>query len=113
MYPSGQWDGFWEQAGFGRQQMTPFFLRFEGATITGEGKDIVGRFVLHGQCDAKNGRVRIVKQYVGKHRVMYEGEPDGEGCVFGTWRIEDLYSGPFLLRPMRVSEADEEMREIV
>lgn len=103
MYPSGRWDGFWEQPGFGRQSMTAFSLRFEGGSIDGEGRDIVGPFVFHGHCDATNGRVQLVKQYLGRHRVQYHGEPDGEGCIFGTWTIDGANKGPFLMRPIRAA----------
>lgn len=109
MYPSGKWDGFWEQKEFGRQSMSAFSLRFEGGTISGEGKDIVGPFVFHGLCEASTGKVSLVKQYLGRHRVHYQGEPDGEGCIFGTWNIEGHNSGPFLMRPVREREVRDEV----
>ncbi len=40
----------------------------------------------------------MMKQYIGKHRVLYQGRSDGEGCIQGTWRIGST-SGGFLLRP--------------
>ena len=44
MYPSGRWEGFWVQEVLGQQPMTPFRLHFAGGRVTGEGKDVVGRF---------------------------------------------------------------------
>ena len=85
--------------------MTAFSLRFQGDVIEGEGKDIVGPFVFHGRCDSRTGRLKLVKQYFGKHRVIYQGEPDGEGCIFGTWQIEGFTTGPFLMRPLRTNQA--------
>ena len=49
MYPSGRWDGFWVQEHFGRQAMTPFSLRFADGIITGEGRDVIGRFTFAGE----------------------------------------------------------------
>lgn len=100
MYPSGRWDGFWVQAQFGRQAMTPFFLHFAGGMITGEGRDVIGRFTFSGTYDTTTGAVRLVKQYVDRHRVLYVGQPDGEGCISGTWSIGADWTGPFSLRPV-------------
>jgi hypothetical protein len=103
MYPSGRWDGFWVQEHYGRQPMRAFELRFENGTISGGGKDIIGRFTFTGAYDTKTGRVLMVKQYVGKHAVRYVGEPDGEGSIQGTWEITTrtgVLSGTFLLRPV-------------
>lgn len=102
MYPSGVWRGFWQQAVFGRQPMAAFELHFRDGEVTGRGTDIVGRFVFTGEYDARTGAVRLVKQYVGKHRVVYAGLPDGEGCIGGTWTITEFgltTTGPFLLKP--------------
>src|SRR5688572_13117077 len=78
MYPSGRWDGFWVQQHLGRQTMTPFTLTFEEGRVSGSGRDVVGRFTFSGEYDEATGRVRMVKQYLGKHRVLYVGQPDGE-----------------------------------
>jgi hypothetical protein len=108
MYPSGRWDGFWVQSHLGRQAMTPFTLRFEAGCITGEGRDVVGRFTFSGEYDETTGEVRMLKQYIGKHRVLYVGRPDGEGSIQGTWSIGELTSGPFLLRPRIAKPTGEE-----
>jgi hypothetical protein len=100
MYPSGQWDGFWEQEQYGRQSMTAFRLEFTGGEVVGGGQDVVGRFTVRGECDPGTGRVRLLKHYFGKHDVTYDGVPDGEGCIAGTWNIWGVHTGPFLLRPI-------------
>jgi hypothetical protein len=87
MYPSGIWRGFWEQSHVGRQPMDPFELYFEGGEVTGAGIDMVGRFVFAGTFDERTGHLGLVKQYLGAHQVRYDGRPDGEGCIHGTWRI--------------------------
>jgi hypothetical protein len=100
MYPSGAWQGYWEQAGLGRQPMARFELHFQGAAVTGSGTDIVGRFVMSGNYDTQTGRIQLCKHYLGRHEVIYEGHPDGEGCIGGTWRIEPYWSGKFLMQPV-------------
>jgi hypothetical protein len=113
MYPSGRWEGFWVQERLGRQPMTPFLLHFAEGRITGEGRDVVGRFAVRGEYDEATGAVRLVKQYLGKHRVLYVGHPDGEGSIQGTWSIGDFQSGPFLLRPpVQRPRGDEPIQEI-
>jgi hypothetical protein len=113
MYPSGRWDGFWVQSHLGRQAMTPFTLTFHEGRVTGSGRDVVGPFIFSGDYDEATGRVRLVKQYLGKHRVFYVGQPDGEGSIQGTWSIGESSTGPFLLRPaMARPTGDEPIQEI-
>lgn len=113
MYPSGTWDGFWVQEHYGRQPMTEFALHFAGAEVTGGGRDVIGRFTFSGACDPDTGEVLLVKQYVGKHRVVYRGRSDGEGSIAGTWSISPGWSGPFVMRPVVPRpRGDEPIREI-
>jgi hypothetical protein len=97
MFPSGSWRGYWEQLGWGRQPMHNLVLRFRGGAVQGEGTDCVGRFTFRGEYDDQ-GTVTLVKQYVGRHQVLYQGTHDGEGTIFGRWSIGELWSGPFALR---------------
>ncbi len=99
MYPSGRWDGFWVHPVVGRGPMSPLTLRFAAGRVSGEGRDAVGPFTFDGEYDETTGAVRLVKQYLGKHAVLYVGHPDGEGSIAGTWSIGRFGSGPFLLRP--------------
>jgi|SRR5579883_2605642 len=137
MYPSGVWRGFWEQPAYGRQPMEDFHLRFRDGRVDGHGRDVVGKFVFRGEYDGQTGRVRMVKQYLGKHQVVYDGEPDGEGSIIGTWSIPPgfdtdapgpgatgqlkealdalgiVWRGPFLLRPTHgPAGGDEPIAEI-
>ncbi len=113
MYPSGRWDGFWVQEQWGRQAMTPFTLNFADGRVTGKGRDVIGRFTFSGEYDETTGAVRMVKQYIGKHRVLYVGQPDGEGSIQGTWSIGPNWTGPFLLRPTVAKlRGDEPIQEI-
>ncbi len=113
MYPSGRWDGFWVQKHLGRQAMTSFTLQFAAGIVTGDGRDMVGPFTFSGEYDEATGEVRMAKQYLGKHAVLYVGRPDGEGSIQGTWSIGPFGRGPFLLRPVIAkSTGDEPIQEI-
>lgn len=92
----GRWGGYWEQAGYGRQPMR-LTLRLDGGEIDGEGDDMVGRFTFRGRYDTQ-GRVSMIKQYIGKHQVLYEGTYDGEGTISGRWSIMSYWWGLFALR---------------
>jgi len=113
VYPSGRWDGFWVQEIWGRQPMTPFTLNFAAGTVSGSGRDVVGRFTFSGEYNETTGELRMIKQYIGKHRVLYVGRPDGEGSIQGTWSIGPHHTGPFLLRPaLKKPTGDEPIEEI-
>jgi hypothetical protein len=100
MYPSGPWRGYWEQAAYGRQLMRKLTLRFADGVVEGEGRDVIGAFTFRGRYDDR-GNVALIKQYVGRHQVHYQGTYDGEGTIFGTWSILDRWAGPFALTPER------------
>jgi hypothetical protein len=99
MYPSGRWRAYWEQAGWGRKLMHNLVLRFAEGTIEGEGRDCIGPFTFCGTYD-EHGSVRLVKQYIGGHRVLYQGTYDCEGTIFGRWSIDTVWSGPFAMTPV-------------
>jgi hypothetical protein len=99
MYPSGAWRGYWEQAGWGRQPMGELVLHFVDGQIFGDGRDVIGPFRFDGRYDER-GRIRMTKEYLGRHTVEYEGAYDGEGSIFGRWWIGELWSGPFALSPV-------------
>jgi hypothetical protein len=102
MYPSGEWRGYWDQEGiYGRQPMGPLVLRFHDGRIEGEGRDIIDPFTFTGEYD-EQGTVRMFKRYHGRcnHLVLYYGTYDGEGTIFGQWRIPPYWSGDFALSPV-------------
>jgi len=98
MYPSGPWQGFWEQRGWGRQTMHDLVFLFQDGTVTGEGRDLIGRFTFRGEF-TPHGTIRMIKQYIDRHDVLYQGVYDGEGSIHGTWSIGDLWTGLFALSP--------------
>jgi hypothetical protein len=105
-------DGWWEEAGYGRQPMEDLRISFELGRIQGSGSDIVGPFTLLGTIGA-GGAVFIHKQYIGQHHVEYTGTFDGEGAMWGTWRIE-CFRGPWMIRIRRFdSDWAEEIGDFV
>ena len=88
-------EGWWEQSGLGRQPMVDLQLQFGSGRIQGSGADIVGPFAFSGVI-SPDGRVVMVKQYIGRHSVDYVGTYDGEGMMWGRWRIGPLH-GPWMI----------------
>ena len=82
-------EGWWQQHGLGRQPMLDLHMEFDGGQISGSGRDIVGPFKFSGTINAQ-GRVAMVKDYLGQHDVEYLGTYDGEGLMWGEWHIGAL-----------------------
>ena len=104
------WIGFWEQQGYGRQEMRGLELTFQNGEIDGRGTDIVGPFVFAGKYDT-SGAVVMVKQYVGRHQVLYKGWYDGEGHLTGEWSIGD-FRGRFQFRLARGSRSEDDIQTL-
>ena len=84
-------DGWWEQECLGRQPMHNLQLRFDSRRIAGSGHDIIGSFTMIGTI-APDGKVTIIKRYLGMHAVRYVGSYDGEGLMWGQWWIGPLHN---------------------
>ncbi len=85
-FPSGKWIGFFLQKwNPGRHQME-LILRFFDGVVTGEGRDVVGEFLIRGRYQVDDGKCHWHKRYIGKHDVFYQGYAEGQG-VWGTWEI--------------------------
>jgi hypothetical protein len=114
MSGTSRWRGYWEQWCHGRQEMHDLVLRFVNGTLVGGGGDCVGRFTFDGTCDP-TGTVIMVKHYLGKHKVLYKGQFDGEGTIFGRWSIWPHDSGAFMLTLVGDGTAceEQEIEEIV
>lgn len=103
--------GWWQQNGYGRQNMEELKLDFQGPTIFGQGTDIIAPFTLSGKV-RPDGSVEILKQYARRHSVLYIGNYDGEGTMSGKWDISG-YRGEWSIRISTSKSArDEEIREI-
>jgi hypothetical protein len=79
-------EGWWQQTDFGRQPMRDLRLQFGDGKISGSGYDIVGLFTFAGTL-SDQGRVVMIKRYLGQHKVDYVGQYDGEGVLWGDWHI--------------------------
>lgn len=85
-FPSGRWIGFFLQRLLpGRHQME-LLLTFHKGDLTGEGRDLIGEFIIRGRYDVSDGRCHWSKRYLGKHDVFYRGFNEGKG-IWGTWEI--------------------------
>ncbi len=106
------WTGWWEQRGLGRRTMHNLVLDVaDNGDVTGSGVDCIGPFTFEGQFRA-DGTVSLIKQYIGRHWVSYEGHNSGEG-IFGAWCISEFWTGKFALRPLAQGEnARDEIREL-
>ena len=94
----------------GRQPMSDLKVQVHDGLIHGSGLDVVGQFTMAGQM-AQGGVVRIVKQYVGRHQVVYIGNYDGEGTLFGTWMIDRL-AGAWSIKLLRTPDGETEFDDI-
>ncbi len=108
-----KWTGWWEQRGLGRRTMHNLVLDIAASgAVAGGGEDCVGRFSFEGRF-LPDGTVSLIKQYLGRHCVSYEGQNSGEG-IFGTWTIWDFWTGKFALRPLADHEvAYDAIQELV
>jgi hypothetical protein len=71
---------------------------------------MIGLFTVTGTIE--DGKVAIVKQYLGQHSVDYLGTYDGEGTMHGMWRI-GWFAGKWTIKVVgHAVETDEvEIRE--
>jgi len=69
-------------------------LAFVDGRVSGVGLDSVGRFDFGGTYDLKTGRAIMMKQYVGRHTVEYDGINQNDGLwLWGTWNIRSFRGG--------------------
>ncbi len=61
-------------------------LAFANGSVSGDGNDDLGRFLIKGRYDAANRECYWTKSYVGAHDVFYRGFRDGKG-IWGKWEI--------------------------
>ena len=93
-FPSGEWKGFWVQKEMRGRQWMRLALEFSGGKISGQGQDIIGKFLLTGSYNLKTGRCALLKAYLRQHCVSYEGFNDGDGLwMWGTWKLSEDTGG--------------------
>ena len=85
-YPSGRWVGFFLDKRLpGRHQME-LLLTFRQGDITGEGRDLIGQFIVRGRYTIDDGKCHMHKRYVARHDVYYEGFAEEKG-IWGNWQL--------------------------
>jgi hypothetical protein len=97
---SGNWTGFYLEPHNPNRGWMHLYLEFnpEGK-LAGEGTDYVGPWQALGQVEQAARTVRWVKQYMGKHKVHYEGRVTERG-IQGTWMISSWLVGQFHIWPV-------------
>jgi hypothetical protein len=101
-FPSGQWFGFYTYSGHARRFLMDLVLEFKDGTISGEGADGIGLFVISGSYSTSNGECSWIKQYVGRHAVDYRGFREAKG-IWGTWKV-GIGKGGFHIWPLAEGE---------
>ncbi|MFT3787455.1 MAG: hypothetical protein QM770_15020 [Tepidisphaeraceae bacterium] len=110
-FPTGKWTGFWLQKGMPGRQVMALDIRFVNGRVKGTGHDLIGDFDFSGSYDLTDGSVLVVKQYLGAHKVTYEGRNEGDGqWIWGLWTIGSRDRGGFHLWP--ASEDDPTQRSL-
>ena len=106
LFPSGPWTGFYNYSPKDKHRMD-LDLTFAAGKLSGDGNDVVGRFVIHGRYDEKVLECSWTKTYLGRHDVTYRGFREGKG-IWGTWEINSLAHGGFHIWPKRNGEGEAE-----
>lgn len=98
-FPSGPWVGYFLQAEIppGKHGME-LRLTFKNGVMTGEGRDLIGDFLIRGKYQVEDGKCWWTKRFIGKHDVFYQGYNEGKG-IWGTWEIPPSWKGGFYIWP--------------
>jgi hypothetical protein len=104
-FPSGPWEGFFLQPMLTKDRVwMELILTFREGTVTGEGRDRVGKFVVRGRYTTDDGKCWFSKRYIGKHDVHYSGFNEGKG-IWGVWElITPPWRGGFHVWPVGMAD---------
>jgi hypothetical protein len=80
-------------------------LEFSAGSVSGDGNDDIGRFLIRGKYDAATRECHWTKTYPGSHDVYYRGFREGKG-IWGTWEIGIRYHGGFHIWPKGEQESE-------
>ena len=87
-FPSGKWVGFFTDKRLPGKHQMELQLTFSHGTMTGEGRDRVGKFIIRGRYEVADGQCYWTKSYVAGHDVFYRGFNEGKG-IWGSWELTD------------------------
>jgi hypothetical protein len=98
-FPSGPWVGYFLQKELppGKHGME-LRLTFRQGVMTGEGRDLIGEFLIRGKYQVEDGKCWWSKRFIGKHDVAYQGYNEGKG-IWGLWEIPPSWKGGFYIWP--------------
>jgi hypothetical protein len=83
--------------------MMDLHLTFHQGVMTGEGRDRIGPFLIHGKYNINDGKCHWSKRYIGKHDVAYQGYNEGKG-IWGVWEIPPSWRGGFYIWPTAMGD---------
>ncbi|MSR58461.1 MAG: hypothetical protein EXS05_12545 [Planctomycetaceae bacterium] len=108
-FPSGPWEGFFLQPMLARKKgWMELGLTFRNGSITGEGRDWVGRFLVRGRYELDSGKCWWTKRYIGKHDVSYNGYNEGKG-IWGQWEmVSRPWRGGFYIWPVGMGDPSQQ-----
>jgi hypothetical protein len=78
-------------------------LDFRQGTMTGEGRDKIGAFLIRGKYSVDDGKCHWTKKYIKKHDVFYQGYNEGKG-IWGNWEIPPSWRGGFYIWPTAMGD---------
>jgi hypothetical protein len=81
-------------------------LAFANGSLSGDGSDDVGPFLIKGRYNPTNLECHWTKSYIGKHDVFYRGFREGKG-IWGTWEMGTYGRGGFHIWPRSAGDAEE------
>jgi hypothetical protein len=118
-FPSGPWQGFFLMAHLPGRHRMELHLSFQQGVMSGEGRDLIGPFLIRGKYQLDDGKCTWTKRYIGKHDVAYQGYNEGKG-IWGLWEIPPSWRGGFHIWPTamgdptshRLAEAKDQPTEI-
>ncbi len=107
-FASGRWIGFFTDKRLAGKHQMELLLTFRNGEITGEGRDRVGPFLIHGHYSVEDGKPHWHKRYVGGHDVFYQGYAEDKG-IWGNWQLspKEIYghvTGGFHIWPEGIGD---------
>ena len=85
-FPSGPWQGYFLMPHLPGRHRMELHLNFRQGVMTGEGRDMIGPFLIRGKYSLGDGKCTWTKRYIAKHDVAYQGYNEGKG-IWGLWEI--------------------------
>jgi hypothetical protein len=86
-FPSGPWKGFFLDARVPGRHRMELHLRFVQGELLGDGRDLIGNFLVRGRYFIADGKCHWTKRYLARHDVFYQGFNEGKG-IWGVWELD-------------------------